>query len=52
MVFAIVRNPEGSVYLQVAAADLDNIHIISGDVGDYDSLEASPRSLRCEFVFS
>ncbi|KAM5539648.1 hypothetical protein V8D89_006757 [Ganoderma adspersum] len=39
VVFAIVRNPEGSTYLQPAVASLKNVHIFSGDVADYSTLE-------------
>ncbi|PIL30292.1 hypothetical protein GSI_07473 [Ganoderma sinense ZZ0214-1] len=33
MVFAIVRNPEGSTHLKDVAMSSKNIHIIPGDVG-------------------
>ncbi len=39
--FAIVRNPARSTYMQAAAANLKNVHIIAGDVADYSTLEVS-----------
>ncbi|KAM5539649.1 hypothetical protein V8D89_006758 [Ganoderma adspersum] len=39
IVFAIVRNPEGSAHLQAATANLKNVHTIAGDVADYTTLE-------------
>ncbi|PIL26447.1 hypothetical protein GSI_12205 [Ganoderma sinense ZZ0214-1] len=43
VVFAIARNPEGSTHLKTAVATFKNVHIISGDVADHSTLEASLR---------
>ncbi|KAM5539607.1 hypothetical protein V8D89_006716 [Ganoderma adspersum] len=45
VVFAIVRNPEGSIHLQAAAASLKNVHIISGEVADYITLERAAKQI-------
>ena len=44
VVFAVVRNPAGSTHLKALAASLKNVHIITGDVVDYSSLEVGLRS--------
>ncbi|KAI0674062.1 NAD-P-binding protein [Trametes maxima] len=38
VVFAIVRNKQGSPFLADAAASLKNLHIVEGDVGDHRSI--------------
>ncbi|PIL30240.1 hypothetical protein GSI_07418 [Ganoderma sinense ZZ0214-1] len=45
VVFAVVRNPERSTHLNTSAAGLKNVHIIPGDVVDYNSLEYKVNSL-------
>ncbi|PIL30285.1 hypothetical protein GSI_07465 [Ganoderma sinense ZZ0214-1] len=45
VVFAVVRNPAGSTHLNAAAAGLKNVHIVPGDVVDYDSLERAAKQV-------
>ncbi|KAI0742405.1 NAD-P-binding protein [Daedaleopsis nitida] len=40
-VFAVVRNASASIHLNAAVKGLQNVHILEGDVGDYNSLKAS-----------
>ncbi|PIL30305.1 hypothetical protein GSI_07488 [Ganoderma sinense ZZ0214-1] len=48
VVFAVVRNPEGSTHLNAVAASFKNIHIILEDVVDYNSLESLANDMRCD----
>nr|VWO96601.1 Isoepoxydon dehydrogenase patN (IDH) (EC (Patulin biosynthesis cluster protein N) [Ganoderma boninense] len=45
VVFAIVRNPEGSTHLKAVAASLQNVHILAGDVVDYSTLEQAAKQV-------
>ncbi|PIL30283.1 hypothetical protein GSI_07463 [Ganoderma sinense ZZ0214-1] len=45
VIFAVVRNPEGSTHLRDVAASFTNVHVISGDVVDYSSLECATKQV-------
>ncbi|PIL26449.1 hypothetical protein GSI_12207 [Ganoderma sinense ZZ0214-1] len=45
IVFAIVRNPQGSTHLDAAIGHLENVYILSGDVADYGTLERAAKQV-------
>ncbi|PIL26448.1 hypothetical protein GSI_12206 [Ganoderma sinense ZZ0214-1] len=45
VVFAVVRNPESSTHLKDVAANLKNVHIVAGDVADYNTLEKAAKQI-------
>lgn len=38
-VFAVVRNKQRSTHLQAAIENLNNVHVVEGDIVDYKSMQ-------------
>lgn len=38
-VFAVVRNKQRSTHLQAAIANMNNVHVVEGDIVDYKSMQ-------------
>ncbi|KAH9894847.1 NAD-P-binding protein [Cubamyces lactineus] len=45
VVFSVVRNKERSIHLHAAISGLSNVHVIEGDVVDYESMERAAREI-------
>ncbi|KAI0675781.1 NAD-P-binding protein [Trametes maxima] len=49
IVFAIVRNKQGSKHLAPVANNYQNVHVVEGDVADYKSLERAAQQVSSIF---